>query len=152
MGETTSRIEIVPAVPEDAETIYGMSLACLPGETWQTETVISDMARDGTAWFVAKREGKPVGFASFWFVLDEAELVNTAVREDARRLGLASQLLEMGLAEAQQRGMKTMFLEVRVGNLAAQKLYEKYGFHVIGTRKGEYDNPREDGYIMERTL
>ena len=45
--------------------------------------------------------------------------------------------------------MKTLFLEVRTSNEKAQNLYRKYGFKVLGLRKGVYDLPKEDGYIME---
>lgn len=48
--------------------------------------------------------------------------------------------------------MQTMFLEVRVSNLPAQKMYETFGFKNLGLRKKVYELPIEDGYVMERAL
>ncbi|MFA5760847.1 MAG: GNAT family N-acetyltransferase, partial [Dehalococcoidales bacterium] len=41
-----------------------------------------------------------------------------------------------------------MTLEVRASNMAAQRLYQKYGFTSRGVRKGYYNDNREDGIIM----
>lgn len=43
--------------------------------------------------------------------------------------GIGTQLLEEALAWLRQRGARGVFLEVRVGNRAAGKLYENAGFH-----------------------
>ena len=61
-------------------------------------------------------------------------------------------LLQKGIEEARGRGMQTMFLEVRVSNLSAQKMYETFGFKNLGLRKKVYELPIEDGYVMERAL
>lgn len=42
------------------------------------------------------------------------------------------------------------FLEVRVSNDAAIRLYEKYGFKKQGIRKHFYILPDEDAYLMNR--
>lgn len=44
--------------------------------------------------------------------------------------------------------VKYITLEVRVSNEAAIGLYEKYGFHSLGTRKGYYQDNNEDALIM----
>ena len=49
---------------------------------------------------------------------------------------------------AKQRGVKDFTLEVRSGNEAAIRLYEKLGFQMEGIRKGFYSNPREDALIL----
>ncbi len=54
--------------------------------------------------------------------------------------------------EAARRHMNTLFLEVRVSNEEAQRLYKNHGFEVLGFRKGVYDLPKEDGYIMSRKV
>ncbi len=41
-------------------------------------------------------------------------------------------------------------LEVRESNLAAQRLYESFGFTAEAVRKGYYHNPSEDAIIMWR--
>ena len=39
-------------------------------------------------------------------------------------------------------------LEVRASNMKAQNLYQKYGFAVVGRRKGYYSDDGEDALIM----
>mgnify|MGYP001752960884 FL=1 len=79
-------------------------------------------------------------------------MVNIGVLPIFRRLGAAEKIIQSGIEEALHRHMQTMFLEVRVGNLAAQTLYRKYNFHVVSLRKGVYERPKEDGYIMSLSL
>ena len=39
-------------------------------------------------------------------------------------------------------------LEVRVSNTVAQNLYHKYGFKIMATKRGYYQNNKEDAYDM----
>lgn len=152
MGETASgEITIRRAEKEDAPAIYAISEACF-ADGWREETIASDLEKKHSYYAVCVKEGHIIGYACYWFVLDEAQLVNIAVLPKERRQGLAEKLLDEGLRESDVRQMKTMFLEVRTGNIPAQALYRKYGFSVITLRKGVYESPHEDGYIMKKSL
>ncbi len=52
------------------------------------------------------------------------------------------------IAIAEQKEMIGMTLEVRISNIAAQKLYTKYGFRPEGFRKNYYQDTKEDAIIM----
>ena len=65
---------------------------------------------------------------------------------------IAEKLLAHLLAEAADRGARQIFLEVRVSNTPAIKLYEKLNFKVAGSRKGFYQSPSEDALVMQRSL
>lgn len=151
MGEITQGIEVREAVPAEAEAVYEIGNLCF-SDSWRRETVLHDMEGPHSVYFTAHRDGEILGYACFWFVLDEAQLVNIGVRPEARRQGIAGKLLDAGLAEARKRGSRTLFLEVRVSNRPAQILYEHYGLQVKGLRKDVYELPREDGYIMSREI
>ena len=84
--------------------------------------------------------------------MDELQLVNIGVEPAMRRMGIAERLLRSGMEEAKKCGLTHMSLEVRIGNLLAQHLYKKYGLEIASLRKGAYEHPAEDGYIMTRTL
>ncbi len=45
--------------------------------------------------------------------------------------------------------MSLVFLEVRPTNAEALALYERFGFQVIGRRKGYYFDTGEDALVME---
>jgi ribosomal-protein-alanine N-acetyltransferase len=70
----------------------------------------------------------------------------------ARRLGIGARLLAMLLDEARRRGAVEAFLEVRVDNVGAQKLYERARFVRVGVRRGYYDGGRMDAVVMRRAI
>jgi [ribosomal protein S18]-alanine N-acetyltransferase len=82
----------------------------------------------------------------------ELHINNVAVREQYRRKGIGSALLEQIVHEATRLGVKIAFLEVRSGNTAAQALYGKCGFKAIATRANYYSEPREDAVVMTLEL
>lgn len=85
-------------------------------------------------------------------VADEAQIHNLAVRESARRRGLARRLLGLCLELARRRGAREVYLEVRASNAPAIALYTAWGLRVSGTRRDYYESPREDALVMRRSL
>jgi [ribosomal protein S18]-alanine N-acetyltransferase len=54
------------------------------------------------------------------------------------------------LEEAVRLGARRATLEVRAGNDAARRLYERLGFYVAGRRRNYYSAPVEDALILWR--
>ena len=92
------------------------------------------------------------GFIVARLVGGEMHVNNMAVRSEFRRSGLGAILLETTLAEARKRGATVAHLEVRAGNRAAQGLYQRSGFEVVGRRRKYYRNPVEDALLMSLWL
>ena len=88
------------------------------------------------------------GYVSVWYQGEEAHITEIAVRETLRGNGIGELLLIGSLREAIEHGSAVMTLEARVSNFIAQRLYEKYSFKSVGTRKGYYSDNREDAVIM----
>ena len=152
MGTETSGEPLIrEAAAKDAHAIYEIGTECFT-DAWHEETVAADLSKPHSAYLVAEKNGAVVGYACSWYVVDEAQLVNIGVSKKERRRGMADLLMKALLAEAKTRGMASMYLEVRTSNVAAQALYRKYGFTVKALRKGVYDLPKEDGFIMGRPL
>lgn len=152
MGKTAREILIREAEEKDVDAIYDIGRLCF-FDAWRRETVRHDlMENEHSFYLVAEEDGFITGYGCFWFIADEGQLVNIGVRPENRRQGIARLLLQKGIEEARKRNMLTMFLEVRVSNLSAQKMYETFGFKNLGLRKKVYDMPIEDGYVMERAL
>lgn len=89
-----------------------------------------------------------IGYGGFWIMVDEAHISTLAVAPAYRRRGVGELLLLTMIEEADRRGATAVTLEVRVSNLPAQRLYEKYGFTVQGRRVRYYSDNGEDAYIM----
>lgn len=102
--------------------------------------------------YVARSAQKVAGYVCFWVIHEEEHLLNLAVHPEYRRLGIGEALLHFAIEEGKKKGMKVILLEVRSSNEIARKLYEKFGFKVIGLRGGYYDRPKDDAVIMALTL
>lgn len=97
-------------------------------------------------------EGRVIGYAGLSVGGDEAWVQNIAVRRDRQRYGVGRALLEALLDEARVRGARTVLLEVAVDNGPAQRLYDRYGFDIVGVRRGYYQPSNTDALVMRRGL
>ena len=91
-----------------------------------------------------------VGYVCIRTILDVTHVLDIAVKHDVRRMGIAKMLLSAALQELRtaKPEIKNITLEVRESNIAAIKLYEKFGFDEIGRRRDYYKKPTEDAIIM----
>lgn len=99
---------------------------------------------DEHKYLVARDEDKVVGYIGIEKILDEEHIINMAVHPDYRGKGIGKRLMQHVLNDEE-----VFFLEVRVSNDSAKKIYEKYGFKVISVRKGYYADG-EDACVMRR--
>jgi ribosomal-protein-alanine N-acetyltransferase len=83
-----------------------------------------------------------------WMIVDEAHIATIATHPDYRRQGIAKRLLVKALEFAQTEGARSALLEVRAGNRAAQEMYRKFGFEVVGRRERYYKDNYEDAVLM----
>ncbi len=133
---------------EDVQSVYEISAACF-SEPWSLESIKQEVSNPVASYFVAEQEGEIVGYSGLWHVLDEGEIINIAVKEQARRQGVGKLLLESLLEEASAYQLCVIHLEVRQSNEVAQALYADFGFKTIAVRKNYYHKPLEDAVIME---
>ena len=105
------------------------------------------------AW-LAREDGRMVGYAVTMLALDEVHLLNIGIVPERRRSGLGSALLKWLCDTARPQGAARMFLEVRRSNVAGRAFYANRGFIAIGERRGYYPAPggREDAIVMAYDL
>lgn len=96
--------------------------------------------------------GVVLGYAGLTVVAGEGYINNIAVRQEYRKQGVASALLEVFIRFAKAQGLDFLTLELRVSNEAAKRLYMKHGFAQVGRRKDYYDDPTEDAILMTRSF
>jgi ribosomal-protein-alanine N-acetyltransferase len=89
-----------------------------------------------------------IGYSGLWNVADETHISTIAVHPDWRGLKLGELLLWMMLRHAIRQKARIVTLEVRISNEIAQNLYCKYGFEIVGRRRGYYSDNHEDAYNM----
>jgi ribosomal-protein-alanine N-acetyltransferase len=83
-----------------------------------------------------------------WRMYDEAHVTTIGVRKDVQGHGYGRVLFAGLVQAAYELGAKWVTLEVRVSNVSAQRMYEGFGFKVIGRRRGYYTDNGEDAIVM----
>lgn len=101
---------------------------------------------------VLEEGGEVVGFVVAAEIAREWELENIAITAPLRRKGYADRLVGILMEELRKSSAESIYLEVRVSNHAARRLYEKWGFEQLGVRPGYYHNPSEDAILYKKNL
>jgi [ribosomal protein S18]-alanine N-acetyltransferase len=147
----TEEIAIRRMRPADLPRVMEIELVCFT-MPWSEATFRGLLRRTDADLFIAEHVGEIAGYAAFWAVLDQGELGNVSVAPGWRRRGIGQKLVNAVLARAGERGVREVFLEVRVSNVGAQKLYQQYGFAEVGRRRNYYLEPVEDALVMRKDL
>ncbi len=135
----------------DDEAVATLEKICFK-YPWSAETVSQTASSSNFFGVVAKNESDDLtGYAGAIYALDSADIALVAVAPEYRRHGYAFALLKSLLNKLFSLGVKTVYLEVRVGNIAARELYSKLGFKPVGIRKKYYED-FEDALVMAREL
>jgi ribosomal-protein-alanine N-acetyltransferase len=116
---------------------------------WPDDAYRNELLTNRLATYVVARAGdEVVGFAGLWVMVDEAHITTFAVEPRWRRRGVGERLLLALLDLASERRAREATLEVRLANMPARRLYEKYGFRPVGIRPRYYSDNGEDALIM----
>ncbi|MFQ5989016.1 MAG: ribosomal protein S18-alanine N-acetyltransferase [Candidatus Methylomirabilales bacterium] len=146
MADGTVRIERMQ--PEDLEAVLRVEVASF-SQPWTRDMFETELIPGVSLALVARSdEDILLGYLCGSIIGDEFYISNIAVDPHVRRRGVGKQLLLSALVEASQHGARTASLEVRASNVAAQSLYQHFGFTVVGRRRRYYTGPVEDAVIM----
>ena len=150
--DTRSDINIRFMSEEYLSWVTEVENRCFP-DPWLTEAFEAEINQnDFSKPIVALLRDKRVGYAVPRYIADELEITNFAVDPDFRRMNVGSMMLGRILSDGEKRDVKYGYLEVRVGNLAAIKLYKKFGFNEVGLRKNYYSGINTDAIIMMKNF
>ena len=97
------------------------------------------------------KENEIIGYIGLWFLGDQCQITTIATDQKYQGQGYASQLMEYTLEKSEALHYQNVNLEVRVSNVKAIALYEKFGFKNVAIRKRYYSNG-EDAYLMIKEL
>ena len=133
---------------EDLEEVQRIELASF-STPWPSNAYRSELETNRLAsYLVARIDDKVVGYGGMWLMVDEAHITTFAVHPAWRRRRIGERLLLAFLDLARDRRAREATLEVRLSNLPARRLYEKYGFRPVGLRPRYYSDNNEDALIM----
>lgn len=134
----------LPVVAEMETAIFGP-------EAWSEGLLWTELSA-GNDYRAVFDGDRVLGYAGTSLNGDEMWLNNIAVAEEARRRGVARMLMDDLLARARAHAVKSVYLEVAVDNVPAQRLYDGYGFYGIGVRKNYYQHTGTDAAVMRMDL
>lgn len=118
------------------------------GSPWSVNQFRVDVTQQTSDYLVQIEEKQWIGFVSYHVIFDEVEITHVVVNRTFQQKGYGSQLLDKMIEHFTEQDVCQVFLEVRVSNLSAQKLYENKGFKTINRRKNYYSHPKEDAIVM----
>ncbi len=137
----------------DIDPVMALELRLFPDDAWSPAMYWSELAEThpgGNRHFTVAttEDGTIVGYAGLMAVGTEGDVQTIAVDERHQGLGLGALLLTDLVEESVRRGCTELLLEVRVDNLRAQRLYERFGFVPVGIRRGYYQPINVDALVM----
>jgi len=159
---------VTPMTVDDLDAIMTLERVCFK-DPWTRRMYLADLTQNKLATYLAIRlsiadcrlrnadgygqsairnpQSEILAYGGFWLMADEAHIATIASHPDWRGCGLGLTLMLALLDVAQAAGARLSTLEVRAGNIPAQRLYEKLGFEIAGRRR-HYYRDGEDGLIM----
>ena len=125
--------------------------ACF-SEPWSKDSLCALTNDENAVFFVAVRDGEPVGYGGFYVAADVGAIANIGVLPEFRRRGVGERLLNALIEEAKAKKLVQLQLEVRASNGGAIALYRKAGFQKCGVRRRFYRKPVEDAELWNLDL
>ena len=117
--------------------------------TWPQNAFQNEIHENKLAhYFVGLIDDEVVAYGGIWVILEDSHITTIAVHPDQRGRKYGEIMLLHLLDETIERGASWITLEVRETNIVAQRLYRKYGFTVVSTRRGYYSDNNENALVM----
>jgi [ribosomal protein S18]-alanine N-acetyltransferase len=142
------RVSIEPMRLDDIDDVQRVERASFavpwPAYALRQEIETNRLAR----YLVLRAGGRVVGYAGIWLMVDEAHITTFAILPEWRRRGLGGRLMVEVMRLASELGARVGTLEVRLSNVPAQRLYQRFGFRPVGLRPRYYSDNAEDALIM----
>ena len=137
---------------QDLGTVMQIEVAAYP-QPWG-EGIFRDCFKANHQCTLYELEGILIGYSVMSMAAGEAHLLNLCIDPAYQGRGLGAAALEQVLMMAAANDTTTVFLEVRVSNQAARRLYESAGFNEIGQRFNYYPaaGGREDALVFAKVL
>ena len=134
----------------DIDPVLAIEHELFEADAWTAGLFWSELAQHDSRHYVVLGADDIVGYGGLAVVDNDAYVQTIAVRKRLWGEGLGTVLLADLLTKAEERGAESVGLEVRADNERAHRLYERFGFRVIGVRRGYYQPSGADAHVMVR--
>ena len=145
---TAGFLTIRPMAIADLEAVQRIERASFT-TPWPPQAYRQELETNRLAYYLVGQLGEDVvAYGGIWLMVDEAHITTFAVHPRYRRRRIGERLLLAMIDLSADRHAREATLEVRLSNIAARRLYEKYGFRPVGIRPRYYSDDQEDALIM----
>jgi [ribosomal protein S18]-alanine N-acetyltransferase len=135
----------------DIEPILDIEDELFGTDAWSAGLFWSELAQhDSRHYVVVDDDSALLGYAGIVTIDAEAYIQTIGIVRARWGSGLGTVLMSELLTHANERGARTVMLEVRADNERAHRLYERFGFNTIGVRRGYYQPSGADAHVMVR--
>jgi ribosomal-protein-alanine N-acetyltransferase len=147
-------LQIRPMATEDLTRVHALDKKCF-STPWTLNNFRFEVEENPAShqWVAEiktedSRQADLAGAIVIWLLVDEIHIATLSVDPAYRRQKVATKLLCTALRTGFTLGAVSATLEVREGNLVAQRLYQKFGFRLEGRRRRYYQDNGEDALIL----
>ena len=144
---------IRPVIPSDTPALARLHAAVFP-KGWDA-AALTGLLTTSHGLVACAPDGEPAGFILWQQTDEDADLLTLAVAPACQRQGIARCLLEAMFYELVLHSGRRVFLEVGKENVPARRLYDAFGFEVVGLRRNYYSHKppaARDAWTLVRTL
>ena len=145
---------LLPMTEADLDGVLAIEVAAY-AQPWTRGNFVDSLAAGYLARLAVDEAGARLGYFVAMPGFEEMHLLNLTVAPAMQRRGLGQQMLRALCTESRRRGARALLLEVRESNSGGRRLYERFGFHELGLRRGYYPagrGRREDAVVMRLVL
>ncbi|CAN5303091.1 N/A [soil metagenome] len=145
--------EICPLTQKNLKEVLILNLRCFKEGENYTKHTFSYLLNEPNclSYQLITPHRQMVGFIFVMVENGVGHITTIGIAPEHRRRGLAQRLLDHVENALRNRQISTVSLEVRVGNLTAQKLYHQLEYLTV-QRLLKYYNNGEDGFLMVKSL
>lgn len=119
---------------------------------WTDEDFLSCLRQRNCIGMVAEHNHQIVGFMIYELHKSKLHILNFAVLQDFRRMGVGRQMILRLIDKLSQQRRNEILLDLRESNLDGQLFFRTQGFRAVRIVRSHYDDTEEDAYIMQFRL
>jgi len=127
-------VELRRAEAADLPRLVRLDHAAFSPPWWFSVEALDRLRRESLCFWVAEQEGRCLGYVEARLVEYGAHIGRLAVAPRAQGQRIGGALLAEALAQVWAQGVERVTLNTQEGNRASQRLYDHFGFYLLGRR------------------
>jgi len=116
---------------------------------WSEDDFVRCLRQRNCIGMVAEMDDQVVGFMIYELHKNRLHILNFAVADRYRRLGIGTQMVSKLAGKLSDQRRNRILLEIRETNLPAQLFFRHSGFRAVSVLKEFYEDTPEDAYLMQ---